>query len=101
MYKQQAERNKQHLQQLAKLKKQESDGDSEGGEGGEDEVYYDEMEYDDELNDEEERDYKKSLQSKNKEIVVVEKKELPQRSTRGLRMSALVGKAQEEDDLFY
>ena len=47
------------------------------------------MEYDDELNDEEERDYKKSLQQK----VVQEKKELPKRSTRGLRMNALVGKA--------
>jgi hypothetical protein len=32
---------------------------------------------------------------------VLEKKELPQRSTRGLRMSALVGKAQEEDEQFY
>jgi hypothetical protein len=58
-------------------------------EGGEDEVYYDEMEYGDELNDQEEKDYAK------------EKKELPKRATRGLRMSALVGKAQEEDDAFY
>ena len=58
-------------------------------EGGEDEVYYEQMEYGDELNDQEERDY------------AAEKKELPKRSTRGLRMSALVGKAQEEDDAFY
>jgi hypothetical protein len=47
------------------------------------------MEYDDELNDEEERDYKKSFQQQS----VPEKKELPKRSTRGLRMNALVGKA--------
>lgn len=31
----------------------------------------------------------------------MEKYELPKRATRGLRMNALVGKAQEEDDLFY
>lgn len=57
------------------------------------------MDYDDELNDEEERDYKRSLQIKKP--IIAEKKELPQRSTRGLRMNALVGKAIEEDDLFY
>jgi len=33
--------------------------------------------------------------------VVHEKKELPKRSTRGLRMNVLVGKAQEEDEMFY
>ena len=52
------------------------------------------MEYGDELNDAEERDYKKSIQKK-------EPYELPKRSSRGLRMNALVGKAMEEDDLFY
>lgn len=55
------------------------------------------MEYDDELNDNEERDYRKSLQ----ENQIQQKKELPKRSTRGLRMNALVGKAIEEDDQFY
>ena len=50
--------------------------------------------------DQEEKDYKQSLQ-KQREPIVFEKKELPQRSTRGLRMSALVGKAQEEDEQFY
>ena len=55
------------------------------------------MEYDDELNDQEERDYKKELTRQ----AIPEKKELPKRSTRGLRMNVLVGKAQEEDELFY
>lgn len=52
-----------------------SEGEDAASEGGEDEVYYDEMEYGDELNDEEERDYKKSL--KMKEPVVFVKKDLP------------------------
>ena len=46
------------------------------------------MDYDDELNDQEERDYKKELVAKNQQ-----KYELPKRSTRGLNMQALVGKA--------
>lgn len=54
------------------------------------------MDYGDELNDQEEKDYKAEL-LKQSQI----KKDLPKRATRGLRMSALVGKAQEEDDAFY
>jgi hypothetical protein len=56
------------------------------------------MDYDDELNDQEERDYKKELLETRK---IQQKYELPKRSTRGLNMQALVGKAQEEDDAFY
>lgn len=89
-YKLQAEQNQAHLRNQAELKKQ---AESSGSEGAESEVYYDEMDYDDELNDQEERDYKRELQNKQYE--------LPKRATRGLRMQALVGKAQEEDDAFY
>ncbi len=52
------------MQSKAATKKNDdegSEGDNAGSEEGEDEVYYDEMEYGDELNDEEERDYKRSL----------------------------------------
>ena len=46
------------MQTLQEKKKAEA-SDEADSEGGEDEVYYDEMEYGDELNDQEEREYKK------------------------------------------
>ena len=72
------------------------------------------MDYDDELNDEEEKDYKKELigsdaseeveeemEEESEESIIPEPKLLPQRSTRGQRMNLLVGKAKEEDEELY
>ena len=54
----------------------------QGSEGGEDESqYYDEMDYGDELNDQEEKEYKAEL-LRQQQV----KKDLPKRATRGLRM---------------
>jgi hypothetical protein len=79
------------------------------------------MDYGDELNDQEEREYKAELKA-NKENAgdgsgeedgeseegeeesseeVFEPKVLPKRSTRGQRMNALVGQAIKEDEDFY
>ena len=69
------------------------------------------MDYDDELNDNEEKNYRQELMQKRKserrekERLEWEKanepKVLPQRSTRGKRMNALIGKAIEEDENFW
>ena len=69
------------------------------------------MDYDDELNDNEEKDYRRELiqkrksERRDKERLQREKasepKVLPQRSTRGKRMNALIGKAIEEDENFW
>ncbi len=55
--------------------KASDDDDKAQSEGGEDEIYYDEMEYGDELNDQEERDYKNSLRVKPERVEI--KKDLP------------------------
>jgi len=69
------------------------------------------MEYGDEMNDEEEKSYKKELLDKRRQErkerreveakIVVAPKVLPKRETRGRRMTALVGKAIEEDEAFW
>lgn len=69
-------------------------------------MYYDEMDYDDELNDQEEKEYRKEFLNKKREEKKAAQvqpmvKELPKRATRGLRMTALVGKAIEEDEEFW
>ena len=69
------------------------------------------MDYDDELNDDEEKQYRKDLIEKRKaerrererleREAAAQPKVLPKRATRGQRMNALVGKAIEEDEEFW
>ena len=69
------------------------------------------MGYDDELNDNEEKEYRKEIIAKRKaerkeaerleREAALQPKILPKRSTRGTRMTALVGKAIEEDAEFW
>ena len=67
------------------------------------------MDYDDEMNDEEEKSYRKELIEKKRRerkereaaAIVQQPKILPKRETRGKRMNALVGKAIEEDENFW
>ena len=69
------------------------------------------MNYDDELNDEEEKSYRKELIEKRRRerqereaaerAAAMAPKVLPKRETRGKRMNALVGKAIEEDEAFW
>lgn len=66
------------------------------------------MNYGDELNDDEEKSYRKELIEKRKrerkeqeQKLKAEPKVLPQRESRGRRMNALVGKAMEEDEAFW
>lgn len=69
------------------------------------------MNYGDELNDEEEKSYRKELiekrsrERKEREAearaAALAPKVLPKRESRGKRMNALVGKAIEEDDAFW
>lgn len=65
------------------------------------------MHYDDELNDEEEKSYRRDLLEKRRrekkelEDMLKQPKVLPKRESRGKRMNALVGKAIEEDENFW
>ena len=69
------------------------------------------MNYDDELNDEEEKSYRRELIEKRRREkkerqeaelrAAMEPKVLPKRESRGRRMNALVGKAMEEDEAFW
>ena len=65
------------------------------------------MNYGDELNDEEEKSYRKELIEKRRreklelEQMLKQPKVLPKRESRGKRMTALVGKAIEEDENFW
>jgi len=62
------------------------------------------MNYGDEMNDEEEKSYRRELIEKRRreqKEAALAPKVLPKRESRGKRMNALVGKAVEEDDAFW